>query len=283
MRVMKDSSISPRSLIANLLKAIAYSYLALRLKMRNESHDFIFMLSHMRSGSSLLTHILNANPEVAGFGENHVQYRSKQDLKSLILRTAWKLRQFKLSEKYVLDKILHDELVVDRNLLLSEDVRFIFLVRHPHETLASIVKLFSNQKWTIEKATEYYIERLSTLADYAKTVNDPQRCLFISHQQLIDQTDQTFAALQDFLGVDHPFREEYEILPTTGKKFVGDSSKKIKQGRIVRDSSSSQHNDIAIPPELLGSAIQAFEQCCATLKQHCRTLESTEAALSHRS
>lgn len=238
------------------------------------------MLSHMRSGSSLLTHILNANPEVAGFGENHAPYWSQKDLKSLILRTAWKLRQFKLSEKYVLDKILHDELVVHRDLLRSQDIRFIFLVRRPQETLASIVKLFSNQKWTIEKATNYYIDRLSTLADYAKTINDPQRCLFISHEQLMNQTDETFAALQDFLGVQHPFTEEYEILPTTGQKFVGDSSKKIKQGRIVRDSSSSQYRDIEISPELLGNALQAFAQCRATLKQHCRTLDSAEAVLS---
>jgi hypothetical protein len=273
---MKGSSISLRSLIGKLLKPVAYSYFVVRLKMRSKPHDFILMLSHMRSGSSLLTHILNANPEVAGFGENHAQYGSKEDLKSLIFRTAWKLRQFKLSEKYVLDKLLHDELVVHQDLLRSKNIRFIFLVRRPQETLASIVKLFSNQKWTIEKATEYYIERLSMLVDYAKTVNDPQRCLFISHEQLINQTDETFAALQDFLEVKHPFAEEYEILPTTGEKFVGDSSKKIKQGRIVRDSSSSRNKDIEIPSELLGSALQAFDQCCATLKQHCRTLESAE-------
>jgi len=272
--MFKGSSISPRSLISTLLKAVAYTYFFLRLKIRNQSHNFIFMLSHMRSGSSLLTHILNANPEVSGFGENHAQYQSRQDLKRLIFRTLWNLRKLELSEKYVLDKILHDELVVNENLLLSKDIRFVFLVRSPQETIASIVKLFSNQKWNVEKATKYYISRLSTLVKYSKTINDPQRCLFISHDQLIHQSDKTFAALQNFLEVSHPFTEEYEILPTTGKKFVGDSSKKIKQGRIVRDSSSSQHKDIEIPRELLDKAVQAYDQCCATLNQYCRALDS---------
>ncbi|MGV2388843.1 MAG UNVERIFIED_CONTAM: sulfotransferase [Microcystis novacekii LVE1205-3] len=49
----------------------------------------------MRSGSSLLTHILNSNPEIIGFGETHLVYESEQDFKALMFQLYWTFERFK--------------------------------------------------------------------------------------------------------------------------------------------------------------------------------------------
>ena len=38
-----------------------------RIFLRLKPYKILFILSHMRSGSSLLTHILNSNPEIIGY------------------------------------------------------------------------------------------------------------------------------------------------------------------------------------------------------------------------
>jgi len=50
---------------------------------RGQPYRILLILSHMRSGSSLLTHLLNSNPEIIGYGETHIQYASEQDFKKL--------------------------------------------------------------------------------------------------------------------------------------------------------------------------------------------------------
>jgi hypothetical protein len=279
---VKSNLISPKQLIDKASQALAYQYFSLRLKTRNEPHRFILMLSHMRSGSSLLTHILNTNPEISGYGENHADYHNPMDLNRLIFRTAWELKNFDLSEKYVLDKILHDELVISEELLASEKMCFIFLLRRPQETLKSIVKIFSNSKWNLDQAVDYYVSRLASLEKYAQGIDNPERCLFLSHEQLMHQTDQTFEVLQNFLAVGHPFTEEYEILPTTGKKFIGDSSKNIQKGRIVRGQHTFQDSEIVIPPDRLDHALQAFYDCSNTLEKCCTTLDPIQASFSSK-
>ena len=44
------------------------------------SKRYILVLSHMRCYSSLLCHILNSNPEVAGYVETHSSYHGRSDL-----------------------------------------------------------------------------------------------------------------------------------------------------------------------------------------------------------
>ncbi len=47
--------------------------------LKSEKRKMLFVCGHMRSGSSLLLHILNTNPEVLGFGEMHIKYHSEKD------------------------------------------------------------------------------------------------------------------------------------------------------------------------------------------------------------
>jgi len=229
----------------------------------------LFMLSHMRSGSSLLTHILNTNPEILGFGETCTRYASANDFYQLMTEVHWTLRQFRCSEKYILDKLLHDYLLLNEQLLTSEQVYLIFLIREPQGSLASLLKLFPHR--TEDFALNYYTSRLSTLEHYAQLVNDKKRALLLTYTQLCNQSELVFSTLQDFLKVQHPFSQEYELLRTTGRKFVGDPSPNIQAGKILKKTKSSA---TPIQPDLLEKGMKAFNQCYAKLSKYCVSLEA---------
>ena len=109
-----------------------------------------------------------------------------------------------------------------------------------------------------------------TLEKYAKIINDKKRSIFFTNDQLLNQTEFTFKALQQFLDLERPLSERYPISPVTGKPGKSDSSKYIKAGCIVRDRKSP---DIQIPSEFLEKGQKAFEQCCTTLAQYCTVID----------
>jgi len=256
--------------IKNVVNTIINGYVSLRIQAKREPYKFLFILSHMRSGSTLLIHILNTSSEISGFGENHVSYSSEKDLKALILRTAWRLRKFNMTtKKYIVDKILHNRFTFNKELIRSEHIYAIFLLREPKESLASISNLYP--EWTEEKTINYYTSRLLKLEDYAKTIDSKAHSLFITHKQILNQTELVFEKLQNFLGVQQPFSEQYETLAVTGIPYIGDLSENIKAGRILRNYKSKEFQ---ITPELLEKASNAFEQCSATLCEYCTVIST---------
>ncbi|MCP2732490.1 sulfotransferase domain-containing protein [Limnofasciculus baicalensis] len=238
------------------------------IALRGNPYQILFILSHMRSGSSLLSHLLITNPEIIGFGETHVEYDSNQDLKTLLLRVYQNTRQLRMDHKYVLDKLLHDKKLLDETILFSEEVRAIFLIREPKRALASILTL--KPHWNENQAIEYYSTRLATLEKYAKLIDNKKRSLFITHEQILDNTQSVFKVMQDFLEVKQPFSEEYQVLSMTGTRGIGDYSENIKSGRIIRKNKTSE---TAISSELIAQGLQSFAQCCATLSQYCQVVD----------
>ena len=51
------------------------------------TNNFVFIVSTMRSGSTLLNHILAQNNKFLSIGESHTVYQNKYDLKTLMLKT----------------------------------------------------------------------------------------------------------------------------------------------------------------------------------------------------
>jgi len=84
----------------------------------------LFILGHMRSGSSLLTHILSSNAAIDGYGETHLDYSNPQDFgvaTANVCRHLWKVP----SGEYVLDKVLHKRHIPRSELLKHPSVRVI--------------------------------------------------------------------------------------------------------------------------------------------------------------
>jgi Sulfotransferase domain len=257
--------------IKQLAKKAIYSYYSFSFDKTQHPSQILFMLGHMRSGSSLLTHILNTNPEISGFGESHLRYSTEKDFTELIYKVHQTLGKWQVNEKYVLDKILHDSHLINENLLLSDKVRAIFLIREPKSTVPSLIKINVKKKWDETKATNYYVNRLKTLENYAKLINNKEKTLVVTYEQILENTEQALKTIQTFLGLKHTLSENYEILNTTGILYIGDPSANIKAGNIVRKK--YKFPEIEISPKTLERGFDAFNQCYATLSQYCLTLE----------
>lgn len=248
-----------------------------QILLRNENYKILFILSHMRSGSSLLSHILISNPEIIGFGESHLQYQSELDFKKLMMRIYYQhqefskipdhLYKFNMNHQYILDKVLHDQKFLSNDFLNSSQVYVIFLLRQPQQTIPSLLDL--KPHWNQKDAYEYYRERLLTLEKYAQKIANKEHTLLLTYNQILDQTFSVLKTLQQFLKTDTEFSEEYQILKTTGQKNIGDYKGNIKAGKIVR---KQRNLNIQIDEEIMKKAEYSYEQCARILTNYCQVI-----------
>jgi hypothetical protein len=260
--------------------AIRLHWALLRARPNRLRLRVLFVLSHQRSGSSLLVHCLNTNPKVLGYGETLIHYASERDFRRLPLMVMARTRKLVALQRYVVDKLLYDELIEDPHLLRSENLQTIFLVREPKGALQSLIQAPELEGWPQrieanrdhvdqEIAARYYCDRLETLEEYARTINDKKHSLFITFDQLLERTGDVFIAFQRLLQIHGSFSEQYEILRTTGASGHGDVSANIKQGFVDRQI---QRRHCTLRRDLLERANAAFDRCCTTLREHCTHL-----------
>jgi hypothetical protein len=217
--------------------------------------QYIFVLSHMRSYSSLLCHILNSNPEVAGYVETHAAYAGRSDL--------WRLKKkvflgtdAALGGRYVLDKILHNRCRINPVLLRRDDVFVIFSLREPRRTIQSTVAMAraldpADWKADPKRVTQAYVRRVKELRRLA--YQELRHAIFIEAQRLIDDSPRVLAELTRFLSLQQPLSEEYRTSRLTGVQVYGDPGKYIRSGSIVRereDYSEIELSDLELEPAL---------------------------------
>jgi hypothetical protein len=239
----------------------------LALTARNQ---FLFILGHMRSGSTLLCHLLCSSDDIVGFGETHNNYRRRSDLAKLLMSVRVNTARNPLKYRYVLDKIVSTQHSMSRAVLTDSRTRYVFLIREPLASLASIVAMRrhfhpdNTPRQIVAFATQHYTERLGQLLQFAETVDDPQRCLLVTHQQLLADTPTTFKAFESFLDLRAPLREEYDIMPTTGKPGIGDPFDNIRLGKINRSLPKKQ---VDLSGPLRVQVEQCYETCIQKLRE----------------
>jgi Sulfotransferase family len=229
----------------------------LNLMLRGHEYRYIFILGHMRSGSTLLAHILASHPDIVGAGETHTSYRTPADLPKLVLKTCELLHRPILRARYIVDQINHPHVTTD--VLLSERVnKCIILVRKPEATLKSLMKLLNCKEG---EALEAYTKRLESLTQYGLVLK--KRALLVEYDDLVDHSKETLAALTSFLELDSPLTPIYSTHRMTGRvEGFGDPSHNIKIGRIVR----TPHHEITIGNDILLAARRAYYECRAQLQ-----------------
>jgi hypothetical protein len=192
----------------------------------------VFIMGHMRSGSTLLMHILLSNPEFIGCGERSVAYRFADDLDKLEIAARRSQSSLLRQVSYVVDQINHDEFTPDPDLLQSEQIRCIFLIREPEEAIQSLLRITrqSSDPWSVERAIDYYVGRLKTLAAFHEKAG--RRAIGLTYSDLVDHSPKTLKRLTSFLAPSSPLRPEYSIHSFTGRR--GDTSERIRLGRIAR-------------------------------------------------
>jgi len=246
-----------------------------RIRWRSRPYRPLLILGHMRSGSSLLVHLLNSNPEILGYGETHITYTEAADFKQLLHRVYAHRHDYRMAQTYIFDKLLHDQKLANDDLLREPLTRAIFLLREPARSLASMLEIKSH--WQASDALDYYTHRLQTLRHYADILGR-DRSVLVEYEQLLSDSAAVFALLQNFLGTQAGFSEEYQVTHTTGMRGVGDSSANIKAGRIVRKERQLSRAD-EITAEQREQAERSYQHCRQYLQEHCHSL-ITEPPLS---
>lgn len=213
----------------------------------------------MRCGTTALSNILCSRPEISGYGEAHIAYRSTADLGRLVvnqsLRRAWDPRA-----RHLFDKILHTRLDID----VPQDFfrsRAIFLCRRPEPTIASIRRLYQglgrDEYATDAAAAEYYIERLGRLGDLWARFPENRR-IGLTHDELTTNTDFWLQRMTILLGLEPRLENRYRSTAASVSGGAGDPVASAKLTRIEQRAPESGPVALDIPPALQRQAEDAY-------------------------
>ena len=227
--------------------------------------EYVFVLGHMRSYSSVLCHVLGSHREISGYAEMRLAYRASRDLLRLRIRVAESLDAAPAT-RLVLDKILHDPYEVAPSMLAARSSIYpIFLVRRPADALPSIVSMARHlgyDEWTDNAgATAYYVRRLAGLERLGLLCRRP--ALALRAEDLLEDTTATLDAIAQFLHLREPLSTSYSTFPETGVAARGDFSEVLKSGKI--HDAPARTLPTPIPTELLAEAEASYAACLATL------------------
>lgn len=223
----------------------------------------LLLLGHMRSGSTLLLHLLMTNPEISARGERGAVYGSRAEFARLTLATRIARRFLFRRLRYVADQVNHNHLTPDSSLLQDPRVKLVFILRRPEFALASILELYRahyEQPWSVSRAVEYYVERLAVLAKLGESLPNPTYAALITYEALTESPEETLEALRSFLGLRQGFSQNYNTHSFTG--LSGDPGPNIAVGRIVRKVPTPR-NELSVSE--LKRATGAYLRCCGAL------------------
>ena len=223
----------------------------------------LLLLGHMRSGSTLLLHLLMTNPEVSAVGERGAVYASKADFARLAVTTRI-VRGLPFRRlRYVVDQLNHSRLTPNRCLLQDPRVRVLFILRRPEVSIASILELYRTyypEPWSPARAVDYYVERLEALTKLGESLPSPTIGALIPYEVLTESPAESLEALRVFLGLSGGFSQTYNTHSFTGT--YGDPGPKIALGRIVRSERETETPLSAID---IKRATEAYLKCHSAL------------------
>jgi len=211
----------------------------------------IFLLSHMRANTSLVSHILGSHPQISGYYEMHLSYRSENDLKKqqeLYLSKD----VIKDSSHYLFDKLLHNDYELLLESLNREKIKLLVSIRTPEQSIKSIVNLFRNKKVQRsyahpEAALEYYRARIAALTSFCERYKGSY--YYYDAELIRSCPEKSLQRMQNWLELDSPLSEQYQMFSQTGQARAGDSSANMRKGTII--TQQTDYSDIAIPSSLL--------------------------------
>jgi hypothetical protein len=249
---------SPESRPDRLTRRLMSYYFRALAGLRGRPVEFVVVLGLMRSRSTLLAHILNSSPEIAFVGELHRSYLDEDSLFRMIADCKRLLGEFDLRERYVGDKILHNEHVVDDSVLMSSRVRWILLTREPVGVISSMDRAGWMKKLgekRLDAFADYYVRRLRHLESYATTLAPRGRVLHVDADDLVQRSSPTLAALTSFLRLGARLSEDYRVHERSGARGIGDPSENIRAGTIVKQKTEP----LELPPPVLEAVRAAHD------------------------
>ena len=215
----------------------------------------------MRAFTTLAGHILGSHPQINGYYEMHISYEDASALDRQ-LEVFLESDVLKENSRYLFDKLLHNDYLLKPEQLGLANIKILISLLEPEHTIKSIVNLFAQKE--IEdlyaspvEAANYYIARVQALADFSRTANQPY--YYFDAELFQRAPEKLLPRLSDWLELDSPLSERYQIFSQTGKARKGDSSERIHSGRIDRTPVDYSH--IAIPEDVLRTAREVYREC----------------------
>lgn len=228
---------------------------------------YLFIVSHTRSGSSLLSHIVCSHPHIYGTGELGIPYHSPAYLTVAIGKIRRYTGKPNPDTRYIFDKVLHNPLCLPAWLTSREDTRFIFLLRDPKEAIASNIlhslRFTPDLDEAMQRARDYYPKRLRTVREIYDRV-DPGRRRLVSYEALLADAEPILAMLSRFLELDPQLSQEYQVTSRTGAKGMSDYTEEIYQGKIVAEK--KRNYPFEIPHSIKNEAHSAYVRHLGDLK-----------------
>lgn len=259
MRIRAIASYAKRAAVLGLS-----AYVQAFLKPKG-GHTYVLILAHMRSGSSLMAHLLMGHPGILGGGERNQTYATPADFRRLAAMLHLENRRFLRSPRLILDQINHDRMLRDPSMITLPNVKKLFLIREPIGSVSSMVRTFEPLYggWNVDRAAEYYESRLKTLCQYAKLIREQASLddsFFTTYDQLLSNPQTVLDGIQEFLNLDEPIQEQYPLQRCTGKR--GDPSPTIRAGTIVR---KTNREPIEIAKHIQSHLNQCYLECRSVL------------------
>ncbi len=156
------------------------SVAAMRLDRRCRFDRTVLMLAHMRCGSTALSNVLCHHPEVCGFGESHLVYRSESTLGGLLLETVLE-RAWKPRFRFLFDKVLWNHLDGPAPPAFFRS-KAVFACRAPEDTIASLLNLATVDPgvadFDLARSADYYEGRMERLLSLWETFPPGKRMGF---------------------------------------------------------------------------------------------------------
>lgn len=237
---------------------------AMMLNLRHQ--QCLFLVGHMRSGSSLLSAILTANDEINGYGEAKVVYRDRNDSRTLsgkiaIVQMINRQRPIRRS-RFIFDKVLHPYLLASTDTLHDPRTRIIFLYREPEASMRSIV---ASLGWTIEDAANHLIKQYGLMEKLAHELAGENNSVVLDYEEVIENSDAVLEKLSCWLELGHPLEPAYDPHRIAKIAGSGDPSDRLSAGKILQ-SRRSHAVDLTDAP--MDEINQRYRHAVCALREH---------------
>jgi len=236
----------------------------------------IFVLSHMRSRSSALSHVLGSHPKIVGHGELLRGYRSRADMALSRIQL-----QQRSEHRFFHDKLLHNYTFLHDSLLTATENKIVFLLREPISAAESFVRLYRTERPECNRLDgevhqdfcDYYQQRLPVLATMAEKIG--RRAVLIDSDMLIERAEPTLAALSRFLELATGLKSEFRLFTDSGSSGHGDTTGGLQAAKLQ----PQLHRDATpVDPTLAQQLIQVYTQCRAAIEERVSLLKLGDGA-----
>jgi len=215
----------------------------------------------MRAMTSLAGHILGTHPQINGYYEMHISYEDASALDKQ-LEVFLESDVLKENSRYLFDKLLHNDYLLKPEQLGLANMKILISLLEPEHAIKSITNLFAKKE--IEdlyaspvEAANYYIARVQALANFSRTASQPY--YYFDAGLLQRAPEKLLPKLSEWLELDTPLSEHYQIFSQTGKARKGDSSERMHSGVINR--TPANYALVTIPQEVLDAARTVYREC----------------------